>query len=467
MYIINQIKKNFFSFIVSNFVSPKEKFTPISKEGPVKEKFTPISKGKIKEKLEKNSKFPQYLGNLKKYTNEWITESLNKKQKEEREKIMKNTMNPETVPKYVDRLKAKIKENWGNLVSKEDIAKARKELNEEIYKERKKELDSPLKDKNWNILKDKNWKEITKTKYQDILEKNKNLKKLNSKEKPGFAKELLAVYWEKRIKAISPIIEELQKEWKKIPDNLEEFDKLISQKLQKKANEILKQEGSDIDQNKEPNLKVNIWNMSASEIASTYSNLPAWQERVRWFINWPWKAPAEQIKTLNDIISKLPENTQVRKWLEEAKWYIWLWKQNKMLNAYTANWWRPASEWYYCRAFTNSVVHSMWWDIWKSALSKEALNHWKPVNSQDALPWDVIVISRHWTDTAWNPGTHVWIFLEWWTNWPIILSGNSTWWKVTVHEYTWRTIFGIRRVMSKEDEIKIENSRQNKNTKTT
>jgi len=227
-------------------VNPNEVWPKIEQTENKEVKESPYSQKSISEKAIKAAKSPDIRKavysqiqspELKRFTEEkdaelkaileW-KENNEKTPEKVRTKIMMDRMNPDTVPNYVDRLKQRIADNGWSLTSKEDINKAREELNQKIYSERKEKLDSSLTDKEWKPLYNKEGVLITKTEYQSILEKNTILNNLNTEKNPEFVKELLSVYWNKEIEGFSKVLAE------KNVKTLEEADKVITEETLKR-----------------------------------------------------------------------------------------------------------------------------------------------------------------------------------------------------------------------------------------
>ena len=386
---------------------------------------------------------------------EW-KESKEKHSEKVRDSIMMQTMNPESVDGYVDRLKAKIAENWGQLTLTKDIQKARLELNREIYSERKDKLDSPLLDKDWKPLYIEG-KKITKTKYEDILEKNKDLAKLNTDQNPDLAKELLAVYWEKWISSYMKLLKDVPED--KIPKNLEEINKLMEQKFWEKYLKERMSEKREWDKPLPPEelkkeIKKSFSNPNTvNALATSYNQVP-W-ENVKWSLEWTgW---VEELN--NEVIKKLPE-WKVKSLFSNLLHFIWKWKTDPELRKFVksnSNW--DPIDWYYCRAFLNAWLESIGIPTNKNNLSKDALNIWREVpKKEEMLPWDIVVLSRNWTDTSGNPWTHVWIFAWWTKNGDMLfLSWNSTWWRVTCKPRSTKKIIWMRRFVDSKEENALRN----------
>ena len=293
--------------------------------------------------------------------------------------LMRDNMNPDTVDGYVDRLKDKITENNGSLMSKEDVNNAREELNQEIYNERIAEISKNIV---WA-----DWKELMISELDVIKTENPVLMKMED----GLAEDIIWVYWVDSMKDYLPLLEELGKKWE-MPKTLKEFDSFMNEHsdVLTLSNDSTKEE---ISKNMDKYAEIVKNNPNDAEAVTIFNFLSkifwdsTWNGLNYW--NWWWVLP--------DWLDKLPPS--IEKVLKVATSQIgvsehWGWADKYLQEL----WHNRISKWdenAWCAGFVNWVLMKSW------------MEHSSSLSSQDFINW-------HW---KWHVWFKIWNQLLWWNQW--------------------------------------------------
>ena len=295
---------------------------------------------------------------------------------------------------------------------------------------------------------------LDKKEYKDI----KSLDKMDSK----LTKELISVYWPKLTNAYAQLLKDTPKE--EFPHNLEEFDQFVREKYAEKYTAERKgdaladgEDGSDgkplVDgKDVAHEVKKNAYNAE-----SIWSIASAWSTESKWNNFEAWNMVVDKAK-LKEVIDTLPEWSKVREMLQA--WYnlIWINEKDKrikdFLNQHGQKIDPAKTPW--CRAFVNAELAVMWVKTNGSLSARDAAKSiWKSVDSKDLLPWDIVVVERHWKASDGSPGGHIGIFLWMSPSWHPIMLGWNQHNSVTIKEEK-RNVIWFRRAMSDAAAEKIK-----------
>ena len=420
-----------------------------------------------------NIDLSKYSPNLKKLKEEWkktwkeLLKILHWKENAEitekswRSEVLKvlDTEILKTLPEWqdIDSIATILKKPDGS--SFESKEEAKDFLREQFLKWKIKELDTPLLDKDGNVLKDKNWNEITN--YTKALEENPILWDIE-KNNPELSKEILAIYWVEKLNALSPILEKLKKDWKDIPNNLEDLNKLFIEKLALEQAKQLKKEDPDkpLEESvlKDAAKKILEWNTNVLWSLASWWNAELWQN-----INFEaWNALANSAE-LSKAIDSLPEWSKARKALEISQKFLWYNEKDPKQRAELKSflWFDPAkTPW--CKGFVNAVMKNAWISLnsaWSLAARSWVMD-WRKLKipQEQPKPGDLVIVERKWTTTSWTPGWHIWIFIWMSAEGKPIMIGWNQWNRVSI-KVERRPIISINRVVPEWDQ---DNKTENK-----
>lgn len=112
-------------------------------------------------------------------------------------------------------------------ITNDDYEKAKKEVIDSLDES---ELQDIFQNRVWDLnrkINDSEWSDFETSIYDKLKEKSPKLKYIEESTNSKLTKELLATYWKEKLESFFSLLEQLKTEWKKIPDSLGEFDKLI------------------------------------------------------------------------------------------------------------------------------------------------------------------------------------------------------------------------------------------------
>jgi len=138
--------------------------------------------------------------------------------------ILKEHLDVNEIPWFKDYTKWLSAKNGWKTLTKEELAKAKKEYLDKLPNEK---LDEIYQKRMWELVIDKDGKKIPSDKYKELQKEVPALVDLE-KTDPNLAKDIIALYGQDDIKAASSYLEKLKKDGK-LPKNLEEFENAMKE----------------------------------------------------------------------------------------------------------------------------------------------------------------------------------------------------------------------------------------------
>ena len=306
------------------------------------------------------------------------------------------------------------------------------------------------------IIVTKDWKEITTSKFKQILEWNKWLQNI---EDPELQREIVSMYGPEKTKKYSSYLEDIQKDWK-MPETIEEFDKMMNEqvvkrwveawkyKLDKDWNLMLDKDWNPIELSKEEKEKLANEIMQKMNTDSEYSK--QMKEQMAWNqwiseaqasnieaepLNLSWTARERSINLVKHFESFSPQGYWDFK--QASRWYgtkaPWIWHkitkekaqlelENQIDNKYWAykNFSSQITDklWPNQIAALTSFLYNLW--EWKASILRKPLEDY--ANWWD-IKWVLNVLQTPRYATAWwqtlgwlvrRRKTEAKLFEEWW-----------------------------------------------------